>query len=399
MYPQEVEYAAFTTPEMEQDISEPLPTPRFAIPHYPSESEYGSHVVEDPEQDVGVPHARAPRVSALHSRTPSLLARSESVRTELTYLTAQDSRPGSRRISNLPTIETPRSYNLETPGQADGDTTLVDPQPEKRPSPVARLKASFESLLQRTRSGNPSSIRLASLSHMKWLTYVYSNVKDRVPWKENERGRKPAELLFWAGFIAPWCWLIGGWMLARSGEMVTEGLPRGVREDSGLRTPHTGSTLEFSLQQQQQKEPKKTSTPPLAPLRAAHVPAWSVDGYDLEKGQQQQQQHVIHGTERDDRSTWDAMKSSSAELLASLRGDYDATPGSHQTNFDRGSMRGKANLKALRLRADAMERPEAYYVQRSLDRWVIRCRVAAVASGLVILVLLIIALIVLARAL
>jgi hypothetical protein len=66
----------------------------------------------DPEQDVGVPHARAPRVSALHSRTPSLLARSESVRTELTYLTAQDSRPGSRRISNLPTIETPLILDL-----------------------------------------------------------------------------------------------------------------------------------------------------------------------------------------------------------------------------------------------------------------------------------------------
>ncbi|PSR81759.1 hypothetical protein PHLCEN_2v6268 [Hermanssonia centrifuga] len=30
-------------------------------------------------------------------------------------------------------------------------------------------------------------------------------------------------ILFWLGFIAPWCWLIGGWYLSRSGEMKPDG--------------------------------------------------------------------------------------------------------------------------------------------------------------------------------
>lgn len=28
----------------------------------------------------------------------------------------------------------------------------------------------------------------------------------------------PACLLFWLGFVAPWCWMIGGWMLTRGGK-------------------------------------------------------------------------------------------------------------------------------------------------------------------------------------
>lgn len=32
-----------------------------------------------------------------------------------------------------------------------------------------------------------------------------------------------AFVLFWIGFVAPWCWLIGGWYLSRSGEMEPEG--------------------------------------------------------------------------------------------------------------------------------------------------------------------------------
>ncbi|KAF7978759.1 hypothetical protein HWV62_44786 [Athelia sp. TMB] len=35
--------------------------------------------------------------------------------------------------------------------------------------------------------------------------------------------RTPACLLFWVGFVAPWCWIIGGWLLTNSGQTRTDG--------------------------------------------------------------------------------------------------------------------------------------------------------------------------------
>ena len=369
----DVQFAVYDPPSDEQDITEPLPTPMFAIPHYAGESEYSTY---NGEQDVVAARGNKvpPRISVPHSRTPSLLTRSESVRTELTYLTAQDSRPGSRRVSAVRPVDAERG-NFS--GQADGDTTLVDPSPEKRSSPVAKLKASFESLMHRTRSGKLPSTRFASLSHLKWLAFVHSGGKGQGSSEGDEHYRKPAELLFWAGFLFPWCWLIGGWLLARSGEMTVEGLPRGVRDNIGPKTPHSASTV-FHIQ----KQPSSGQPPTV-------TPGWSAEGQDLEKGSR-----APFPFEKDGRSAW-----SSADLLASLAGSgHQSTPGP-DNGKGRSGIESGSGLKPLMLRASVLASPEEYYLERRLDRWVIRCRIAAVISGFVLLILIIVALIAVGRAL
>lgn len=378
---EDAQYAIFDPPKEEQDIAETLPTPMFAIPLYRGEDEHSVYTGDQvTERDVGDGNRKTlPRISIPVSEEPSLLSRSASVRTELTYLTAQDSRRESRRISTMHGADVEGGFEPDTSGQMDGDTTLVDPQPERRPGPAARLRASLESLVQRARSRKKASSGLDSLSHLKWLTFVHA--RDRSSLKEDEHYRKPAEILFWTGFIAPWCWLIGGWVLSRSGEMRSEGLPRGVRNSSGPSTPRNASTI-FRIQ----KQPSIGQTP-----------GFSVHEVDLEKGRTQR---LPLAFEKDGRSAW-----SSADLLSTLRGSTgngNQNPSTAALEHERAREQAKtpnSSLRALKLRSEVAASPEMFYMERKLDRWVIRCRIAAMISGTILLILVIVALIVMARAL
>lgn len=45
-------------------------------------------------------------------------------------------------------------------------------------------------------------------------------------WKSDEESQRrvtSARVLFWLGFIAPWCWLLGGWYLSTDGEVKPDG--------------------------------------------------------------------------------------------------------------------------------------------------------------------------------
>jgi len=46
---------------------------------------------------------------------------------------------------------------------------------------------------------------------------------------QKQRHMTPAHMLFWLGFVAPWCWMIGGWMLTRSGKTKGEGGGSSIR--------------------------------------------------------------------------------------------------------------------------------------------------------------------------
>ncbi|THH28978.1 hypothetical protein EUX98_g5206 [Antrodiella citrinella] len=64
--------------------------------------------------------------------------------------------------------------------------------------------------------------------HNRWLKGLsFGSVSFAKPGggehKQEVRPATAAFVLFWVGFIAPWCWLIGGWYLSRSGEMVPDG--------------------------------------------------------------------------------------------------------------------------------------------------------------------------------
>ncbi|KAH8112367.1 hypothetical protein DFH11DRAFT_1511717 [Phellopilus nigrolimitatus] len=327
------------------DVSERSPTLTFPLPAgYPPAMEYAAFQPPE-EQDLGEMTFPPPRVSILHSRTPSLLSRSESVRTELTYLTAQDSAAASRRASAAPgeDIEAARRRSP----LVDGDTTLVDPS-TKRPSTAARLKASIDTFLKSPRKVPEAPTAESAHPSEKWFAQLHANLKTHAPW----RGGKPAEVLFWTGFLAPWCWLIGGWMLARSGHTMAEGLPSGAKEGPILPVHNPSSP---HLQSHHEKSREQT---PGLPSEKNGAPAAST-------------------------SMWEAAKNSSADLLASLRGDRAREDADSRSKSRQGQIRGDVSM----------------LVETRMDPWVSRCRVAAVLSGMLILALCIVALIVLVRSL
>lgn len=327
------------SPRESQNVYEPEPMDavlKFPLPVvYPPPIEYSPFA--DPDEE-GI---EEPRLSMAHSKTPSVLTRSESVRTELTYLTADGSEPSRRsRPDGAARVAGRRSVVIES-GVAEHDHS-------EKLGMAARVKASIETLMSKsskpasaTKPNKPASAR------SKAAREFFSNA--RSPWAIQG---KPSEVLFWTGFIAPWCWLIGGWMLSRSGQTKAPGLRSGARE---------GPILPIH------REPERQQEKPTA---------------DSQPQQQPQEQEPNTKARRKGKGVLTFLehaKNSSAELLTSLRGH-----GAQQENASR--------LRPLHLRGDVM-------TDTRLDRWVIRCRVAAVVSGMFILALLIVALIVLARAL
>ncbi|KAH8097085.1 hypothetical protein BXZ70DRAFT_1009398 [Cristinia sonorae] len=71
-----------------------------------------------------------------------------------------------------------------------------------------------------------STAVMESRIQSRWLKGLsFGSVRFQKP-SGKESVHAPAStafVLFWVGFIAPWCWLIGGWYLSRSGEMEPDG--------------------------------------------------------------------------------------------------------------------------------------------------------------------------------
>ncbi|KZV98970.1 hypothetical protein EXIGLDRAFT_831754 [Exidia glandulosa HHB12029] len=65
-----------------------------------------------------------------------------------------------------------------------------------------------------TRRGQRNASRMSSSAHLRSTSATPQGVPDFTP---KYRTRPTARTLFLLGFIAPWCWLIGGWYLDRSG--------------------------------------------------------------------------------------------------------------------------------------------------------------------------------------
>ena len=379
LYQPPAEYSGYQEQE-EQDLGETLSTPRFAIPRY-----IGNRITFE-EQDMadGFP----PRDSFPHSQTPSLISRSESIRTELTYLTAQDSASNSRRGSGVTPgeLEAGRRQRLRL---TDPDTTLVD-TPSK-PSPVARFKASIDTLLSKSPKmrKSPGGINTPTMDASSTLSVtpklarffaemkpfseqMKDEVKRGAPWSEQE-GKQPAKVLFWTGFVAPWCWLIGGWMLARSGGTMAEGLPSGAKE---LELPlHMRNNLALQVQVRHQR---------------------SGETRDVPTAENEKQ-----GTSEHHSSIWRSAKASSVELLDSLRGHTRRGDQVGNTNANTRPNKpvkipAKTTVRAVVMHGDV---PVPILITTHVDPWVSRCRVAAVVSGMFILALSIVALVVLVRAL
>ena len=93
--------------------------------------------------------------------------------------------------------------------------------PQTRPASIASVLGTIS-----RRSHDSNSTMVESAIKRRWLAGLSfgSYRTDRDTWQTRSRARcTSACVLFVLGFIAPWCWLIGGWYLSRSGEMQPEG--------------------------------------------------------------------------------------------------------------------------------------------------------------------------------
>ena len=114
--------------------------------------------------------------------------------------------PGARP-SSLPTDRP----NNPTPPSAHSRLSVPHSLPPPQPRPHSR--------------GGGSSTTDETFLQERWLKGLSFGSGDRVvfpPTTKPARCSGGAQLLFWLGFIAPWCWLVGGWLLARDGAVRAE---------------------------------------------------------------------------------------------------------------------------------------------------------------------------------
>ncbi|CAL1709893.1 unnamed protein product [Somion occarium] len=95
----------------------------------------------------------------------------------------------------------------------------------------------------RTFATSSSTTRVEFAIHSRWLkTAQWGAHPFTCPKGPKQRKVTSAFVLFWIGFLAPWCWLIGGWYLSRSGEMLPDKKdPYKVHWPWSKEDVHTGS--------------------------------------------------------------------------------------------------------------------------------------------------------------
>ncbi|KAH9903435.1 hypothetical protein C8Q73DRAFT_674672 [Cubamyces lactineus] len=103
-------------------------------------------------------------------------------------------------------------------------TSRTSLRPSTRSGSLSTERRSFRG--GRSRSTSPGS---ESFLHRRWLKGM-SFGSDRFvlpPSAQKQAHKRKAShacILFWVGFLAPWCWLIGGWLLTTAGEVSSDGL-------------------------------------------------------------------------------------------------------------------------------------------------------------------------------
>jgi hypothetical protein len=134
---------------------------------------------------------------------------------------SSSTQPGSKLDPDITTegttltVTLPSSSNGGVSGSGSGDATsssAFGPVSPARPRPRRRVTTSGGS---RSRSGSTSDV-----IWRRWTRELsFGSALSRPSFSAARRAvvsRLPPLpiLLFWAGFIAPWCWLIGGWLIA-----------------------------------------------------------------------------------------------------------------------------------------------------------------------------------------
>ncbi|KAI0089674.1 hypothetical protein BDY19DRAFT_943705 [Irpex rosettiformis] len=182
----------------------------------------------------------------------------------------------------------------------------------------------------------------------------------------------PAFVLFWLGFVAPWCWLIAGWCLSsRNGQMKeSEGQYVDTVDRSAMWWPRRQATPRTKQVKKKRRRMSQatgqtgwlgkllgsTNTPSTAPLSNDHP----------ENG---------HAGGVSETSPMTPVDAPSADSDASVNAIY-----SFHLSPDGSVVRSK---KAT-LDGRGAEDEESVQVKMMVDPWVRRCRIAAVTSGILL---------------
>ncbi|OJT14049.1 hypothetical protein TRAPUB_9406 [Trametes pubescens] len=234
------------------------------------------------------------------------------------------------------------------------DVDLLNAEFGVRPTSRSSLRppsASTGSPRAYTRSASPATSSESFLQR-RWLKGL-SFGSDRFVLPPGSVPKHKAQashacMLFWLGFVAPWCWLIGGWLLTRAGAVSTDGL-----------AAETGPVLPLWHRR------RKNSGPP-PPL-------------DTAKGKESEKQDTnVPVPER---------VKSAAERRIKAKSWYPlVAPSLESLTPSTGS--GSSTRKLKRCLPSSS--------RRGVDPWIHRCRMAAAASGVLIFAAFVVAIVLVA---
>lgn len=197
-----------------------------------------------------------------------------------------------------------------------------------------------------------------------------SRLSRAMPWTS----APTACILFWMGFIAPWCWLIGGWYLSeRSGE---------VKESEG-------QFLDTAVLQWPHQQYRVRTTEQKRSLRFWRSREIKAEGPVQPTEKQPSHKDEPVGEQHEDTETTPMTPVDTAPVPA---------PGPTLAN---GHAHGYANdLHPNRRPPSTPSRPADAQVDKMevqlIDRWVSRCRIAAVTCGALICVAVVVVVIIVA---
>ena len=281
-------------------------------------------------------------------------------------------------------------YNVDEHGRLSATSPVSDGErptsmPSRRPNnptpPSAHSRLSAPDSLRPPPMPRPhrsaSSFSDESFLEQRWLkglSFGSSLVvfPPRAGVASNGKSAGAAQVLFWLGFIVPWCWLVGGWLLTRDGGVREEErgslLPLWHRRRDRLRrgsaetavtTEPGSSTVHGDADAAKEKGKGRLIE---ASDDAQHPMSMEVSAQDKVKGA---------AARRIMAKSWYPLFAPSLESLTPTR---------------------KSDEPSCRLQ-------KCFTGGRAADPWVARCRIAAAVSGLLILVGFVVAMVFVAGAL
>lgn len=156
---------------------------------------------------------------------------------------------GRSRHSLYATTGTERSHMTMTSGFCDYELPARPSAPTPpHSSQSARSSLSIlETISRRSHGSDATAVETAIATRWGLGLSIVSYMSVSKRWSKADGGNTQttsACVLFWLGFLAPWCWLLGGWYLAPSGQLKSQyldcipawGWPR-PRKPSGVVRP------------------------------------------------------------------------------------------------------------------------------------------------------------------